>query len=314
MMSVRRVWIYCAALVTVVVLTAAGVALTGLLPARGRPGSRPDQIVTDDIERYLVTFAAQLDAGQPYRDPTPDERQVAVEGLRSLLSGVDTAPEAVTAPFTHLGFSHRVDVDDATGRRYLMLSTSPGDQRPWGVVLVDLSAPIRLVVEVPHPKFDQHTEVFGARLFRAVPGSILLMAGAHRRAGDGAGDVAHNDRSLFTALTDELAATGRPQLQLHGFADASLAGRDAVVSTGIAPPSASAARVADRLADIDLRVCRPWQETCGDLEGTLNVQARQAARLGTVFVHLEMNNRVRTDDALRTAVVGALTAARIDNA
>jgi hypothetical protein len=313
MMSVRRAWIYCAALAAAVVLTATGVVMTGLLPARGRPSSPPDRSVADDIERYLVTFAAQLDPGQPYRDPTPSERQVAAEGLRPLLSGVDTDPESAAAPFTQLGFNHRVDVDDTTGRRYLILSSSPGDPRAWGVIVVDLSAPIHLVVEVPHPKFDLHTEVFGARLFRAVPGTILLMAGAHRRAGDGAADVAHNDRSLFNALTDELAATGRPQLQLHGFADGSLAGQDAVVSTGVAPPSASAVRVADRLADIDLRVCRPWQQTCGELEGTLNVQARQADRLGSVFVHLELKNRIRTDDAIRTAVVGALTAAGIDN-
>ncbi|MEV6898927.1 hypothetical protein [Amycolatopsis sp. NPDC051372] len=48
--------------------------------------------------------------------------------------------------------------------------------------VIDRSAPPSLVVEVPHPGFDLRTELFGVDLFRQVPGAVLLVAGAHRKA------------------------------------------------------------------------------------------------------------------------------------
>jgi hypothetical protein len=312
----RALYFYAAALVALALLVAVGVVVTGLLSAqrnRSGPGT-PSTAPGDDIEHQLAAYAVQLTDAAPYRDPTPAERRSAVDALRHVLPGSAAELAAGRSGFDRLGFGYRSAVDRVTGRRYAMFSGRPGDLRGWGVILVDLSGPPRLVVEVPHPNFDLNTERLGARLFRATPGAVLLMAGAHRRAAGGAADVAHNDRSMFHALAATLAGDGLPQIQLHGFADDNLPGRDAVVSTGTAPPSGSARRVADRLAAIGLAVCRPWEERCGQLEGTLNVQARAAEQVGSVFVHLELNARVRGDDDLRTAIVDAVAAARIDDA
>ncbi|NJC81989.1 hypothetical protein HC030_05315 [Planosporangium mesophilum] len=206
--------------------------------------------------------------------------------------------------FVQLGFSHTDEVDSATGRRYTRYSGGA-----WGVVVVDLSAPARLVVEVPHPNSDLRTERMGAHLFRLVPGSVLLMAGAHRRAGHGAADVAHNEGSLFSALAAEAANRRLPQVQLHGFADRNLPDVDAVVATGGAAAVPAAARVADRLRDAGLATSRSWENPRGYLEGVGNVQARAAARAGSVFLHLELSWRVRGDPRLRSLAVEAIAAA-----
>jgi hypothetical protein len=186
-----------------------------------------------------------------------------------------------------------------------------GDDRAWGIVLVDLSAPARLVIEVPHPNFDLKTERMGVHLFRLTPGAVLLMAGAHRKAGGGAADVAHNEQSLFNVLAAESADQHMPQIQLHGFADENLPGQDAVVSTGASFVAPAASRLADRLAEIGLATCRAWADRCGHLEGTLNVQGRAADGAGSVFIHLELNWRVRGDDRLRAEAMNAVAAARI---
>lgn len=255
----------------------------------------------DDLEERLAAFAARLRASQPYRDPRPEERRLAAVALGRLVAS-RTDPSGLI----RLGFSHTDEVDGATGRRYAKYVGGA-----WGIVLVDLSAPARLVVEVPHPNSDLCTERMGTHLFRLVPGSVLLMAGAHRRAGNGAADVAHNDASLFSALAAEAADRHLPQIQLHGFADHNLPGLDAVVSTGNPTAVPAAVRVADGLRDFGLATCRSWENPRGYLEGASNVQARDASRAGSVFIHLELSWRVRGDGRLRSGAVEAVAAAGI---
>jgi hypothetical protein len=262
-----------------------------------------------DLEERFAGFAAGLGPAAPYRDPWPDERRLAKAAMSHLVA-LQPESSALTRPDTsaliRLGFSRMEGVDAATGRRYAMYVHGA-----WGVVLVDLSMPARLVVEVPHPNSDLRTERMGTQLFRLVPGSVLLMAGAHRKAAEGAADVAHNDRSLFNALAAEAAGRRLPQVQLHGFADRNLPGLDAVISTGTTTATPAAARVADRLRQIGLATCQSWKDSCGRLEGIGNVQAMTAERFGAVFIHLELNWRVRGDDRLRSGAVEAVAAADI---
>lgn len=236
----------------------------------------------------ITAFLATQDAEQPYRDPTDAERSAAV-GDR----------------YAELGFTSVEDVDEVTGRRYA-LHTSPADERAWGAVLVDLSAPVRVAIEVPHPRTDIGTEWIGLDLFRAVPGGIVLIAGAHRRAAGELADVAHNENSLYQALSVDLARRGVPQVQLHGFADLNLPDHDIAVSTGVDRPNALARRVADGLAEAGFDACRAWARKCGRLEGTTNVQAKAAAALDAPFVHVELSNSVRTDEDKRADLVEAL--------
>ncbi len=268
---------------------------------------RPAPSTRKSPEDRLRTIAGRLKADAPYRDPTSRERDTGAAAMRDLLDG---RWDAALSGLTGLGFTATRDSDPTSGRPLLMLTGDEHGDRAWGVVLVDLSAPVRLGIEVPHPNSDMETERVGGQLFSRLPGSILLMAGAHRQAGHDKADVAHNDRSMFSAMADQLADRGIPQLQIHGFATRALPDADVIVSTGAAPGSDAAHRLADSLEDAGLRVCRAWQQSCGQLEGTTNVQGRYAAGRGAVFLHLETSWRVRGDAQRRLALVAAIAKAQ----
>ncbi|MFL6126808.1 hypothetical protein [Actinophytocola sp.] len=266
-----------------------------------RPAARSDTTRTSDLAAEVRRFAAGLHAGDPYRPPEPAQRRRLLSALHALEAG------KATHAADGLGFTARTGVDEETGRRFGLLANGPGE-RAWGWYLVDLSAPVRLVIEVPHPNSDLHTEEIGLALYQAVPGSVLLVAGTHRRAGAGAGDVAHRTDSMFHAVATDLAARGLPQVQLHGFHDDNLPDTDVVVSPGAGDAGAAVRRVADRI-DADLRVCRSWRQDCGRLEGTTNVQGRDAARRGTLFLHVEISRAVRDDRVAWSKLVRAIARA-----
>lgn len=244
-----------------------------------------------DPGAIILDQVAGLAPHMPYRDPDRKERGLARAAARTLVEAPGDHDRQAEA-FRALGFVAHHGDDPAAGRPYGLFLDRSTD-RAWGAVLVNRSVPPRVVVEVPHPQSDINTERLGLALHRRLPGSVLLVAGAHRAAGDGDADVAHNDRSAFHAFAAELARLGLPQIQVHGFADRNLPDADAVVSTGSAAATDLAREVADGLRAIDLEPCRAWRQRCGRLEGTRNEQGRVAAELGAVFLHLELNWTVR---------------------
>lgn len=137
-----------------------------------------------------------------------------------------------------LGYTVRMGTD-RTGRGLVLLANEPRAERGWGLYVVEPSRPVTVVIEVPHPAFDLRSEAIGVALFDRTPGALLAVAGTHRRAAGGAGDVGHREDSMFHAVTDGLAAQGLPQVQLHGFDDASLPGVDVVLSAGATNASAT---------------------------------------------------------------------------
>lgn len=260
-----------------------------------------------DLGAEVRRFAAGLAAGAPYRPPEPDERRQLVAALHVLRAGdAHRAADLAGA----LGFTVRTGVDAATGRTF-GLAVNPSGDKAWGWYLVDLSAPTRLVVEVPHPKADLRTEEIGLALYRAVPGALLAVSGTHRRVDSGAGDVAHRADSMFHAVATDLAAQGLPQVQLHGFADDSLPDADVVISPGVGDAGHSVRRLAERIDDEDLDLCRSWQSDCNGLEGTRNEQGRDAAERGTVFVHVELSRSVRDDRDAWSRLVRAIRRADV---
>jgi hypothetical protein len=262
----------------------------------------PATTTATDLGAEVRRFAAGLDDDDPYRPPEDAERRRLLSGLRALEAG-ESPREA-----EDLGFTARTGVDEQTGRPFGLL-VNPAGERAWGWYLVDRSAPVRQVIEVPHPNSDLRTEEIGLALYRAVPGSVLLVAGTHRRAGndaDDAGDVAHRTDSMFHAVARDLARRGLPQIQLHGFHDDNLPDTDVVISPGAGKAGDTVRRLADHLADEDFEVCRSWREDCGRLEGTKNEQGREAAAQDTPFVHVEISRTIRNDREAWSRLVGAL--------
>ncbi|SCG63425.1 hypothetical protein GA0070560_11886 [Micromonospora halophytica] len=273
-------------------------------PAPAPPTSAADT----DPATEVTAFVAQLQPTAAYRNPTAEERRHARGAVDLLLDGRDGLDEA-TGLLTAIGYDARVGTDPETGREYAIFRTEAGGDRPWGILLVDLSRQVELAIEVPHPNSDLHTEDVGLRLFRAVPGSMLVVAGAHRRAADERADAAHNEDGLFQVVTGRFARRDLNQIQLHGFADKSLPDEDAVVSNGQRRSNAPLRRVADALEDAGFATCRAWTTRCGQLEGTTNTQAEEARRRRSIFIHLEITWAVRRDTERRAALVAALAAA-----
>jgi hypothetical protein len=284
-----------------------GCASIGLLAACG---VRPDPQAPPGLDRQIDSLTERLNPRQQYRPPSDAEARRAVEAVEQLTAAdLDAARAGLAA----MGFT--VDpVHDAAAQRDCLVAAGQSDgRRTWGMLVVaaDADRP-DVLVEVPHPRADLDTERIGLAMFRALPRSGLLLAGAHRRAAGGAADVAHQRDSLFHALAGDLGRQGALQLQLHGFADASLPGTDVVISSGKARVGARTERLADALDDLGLDVCRAWRERCAGLEGRSNAQGRAAARHDLDFVHLEMNHRTRMDPQRRSAVVGAVAVALAD--
>lgn len=257
----------------------------------------------DDLDDLVRTLSEAADRDQAYRPPRPDER----DGLRAALEPIrGGAPAADPGRF---GLDPVAGRDPVTGRRWIGVTSRPGDERSWGAVVADQDRQASVLVEVPHLRADLYTEDLGLAVFRALPATVLVIAGAHRDAAGGDADVAHRDDSLFHAVAAGWGGTGLPQLQLHGFHDDSLPGHDAVVSPGAGSPNALVARVAAALDDAGLRVCRAAERDCGSLEGRTNVQGRAAAAAGSPFVHVELNRSTREDGTARDRVAAALARA-----
>lgn len=249
------------------------------------------------LERRITDFTAGFGPDSGYREPRRAERRAVADAVGLILDG---RLGRARPPLADAGFRLRTLTDSGTGRRYAELSDRTEDTdapRGWGRVYVDLSAPARWSVQVPHPVSDEDTERLGARVLLGSPGGVLVLAGAHRRAGDGdAADAAHRTDSVFDAVCDELVRRGLPGVQLHGFADDSAPGRDVVASTGKGSAGrADARRLAAALTARHFSVCRAWVRGC-PLEGRDNVQGRRAAAEHVTFLHVEFARSVRMSD------------------
>jgi hypothetical protein len=258
-----------------------------------------------DLAAWLSEFTAPMSSTQPYREPTAAESTDAVMGLWRMLG--DGRAESLLAP---LGFTVTSGFDSVTGRPLVLaFSEGPPEKRAWAGVLVDASTPVQTVIGCPHPVADIATERLGLALWQRIPGALLLVAGAHRRADDGRADPRDNPGSLFHQLAAVMLDARLPHIQLHGFADTSAPGLDVVLSPGATTAGAPITRVGDSLAAHGLTVARAWQVPVPNLGGTTNIQGRSAADSGAVFIHVEMSATARAN--LSEPLIAALSGADV---
>jgi len=261
----------------------------------------PDPAVT------VTSVAASVSKDQAYVPPTDAQRRDAGIGLARLAIGdLDGAAELLGP----LGFTVTTDADPATSRRYALAVSETQTPRAWGLYLVDLTQPLGLCVAVPHPKSDALCEQLALRLWRATPGAMLAMAAVHRDAAGGTADHSQNTESVFHHMwTDVIGPRGVPQVQVHGFADAT-ALEQIVVSTGSGPVTPAAVRIADEIQATGLVTTRSWDNTADfDLRATGNEQGIAANTSGWVWVHVEHNRTVRDTPALWEPAIDGIAAA-----
>lgn len=265
------------------------------------PGAT-EQVATrsTDLSAWLANRVSLMDDSDPYRPPTSTERSIGVQALKAQEAG--TRPSGSAAK---IGITASTGTDAATGRAYSMLASETETDRAWGAVIVDRSRPVRLVIEIPHPKDDINTPLIGLSLFRKVPGSALVVAGSTRNAGTDA-DAAHYTDTMFQAYAGHLAVETGKEVQVHGFADASLPGVDAIPSPGPTTASTLQSATVKALSNAGLSVCDGSSSTCGNLRGTTNVQGAAAKARGSKFLHIETSRTVRESAANRATIVAAV--------
>ncbi|WP_206796031.1 hypothetical protein [Amycolatopsis sp. MtRt-6] len=287
------------------VLAVTGVVALVLLLMPGAT-TKPEQPAGSDVDLAadLGQFAERMSAESGYSKPSPAEREAIKYGVELALNGKLVDANEALAP---VGYRLSKRVDTATKRTFYEVSESADRSRGWGRILIDEAATARLGVEVPHPKADLGSEQLGVGLFRQVPGSVLVIAGAHRRAApDKQADMAHTNESVFETVHELLVQRKVPVMQLHGFRNETAPDSDVVVSAGPHLHSPYAEQTAQRLKDAGLSVCLSWVTGCEGLEATTNVQAKWVAEHGGDFVHVEVSQDTRFTAEARDRVVSAL--------
>lgn len=259
-----------------------------------------------DLRSRVLSYTAGLRPDGSYTAPRRTQRQQLALAVGRLLEGDAAESERLLAP---LGLGLTRLTDTASGRRYHEIAATRPDSAAasWGRLYLNADSVAHWNVQVPHPVSDRDTETLGLRLLEGVPGGALVLAGAHRRAGDGgAADVAHRETSAFHTVVVELQKRGVPGLQLHGFAESSDRPYEAVLSGGAAQSTVGeASTLADRLEEDGLRICRGWAARC-PLEGATNVQGRSAQREHATFLHVELASDARGDGRDADEVARAL--------
>lgn len=266
---------------------------TGGESASGRPGDGPPSV---DLARSVAAYTDRFAPDGAFRPPSRAERQTVADGVGLLL---DHHREQAEQRLAEVDFAVRTLVDSVTGRQFAEVYDRV-DQGPaprgWGRVFIGLDHPVRWSVQVPHPVADQDTELLGVRVLRGSPGGLLVVAGAHRKSGEGdAADVAHRRDTVFHAVCSELVRRRVAGIQLHGFAQESAPRYDVIASAGAGTAGRPAGRrLADALGAKDFAVCRAWVRSC-PLAGRDNVQGRWAAEKRVPFLHVEFAPGPRSD-------------------
>jgi hypothetical protein len=275
-------------------------AAAALLPPAG----------TDTLS-LLNSFVAPFSAVQGYREPTGPELTNALTGLGRLFASTAEA----TTLLNPLGFTI-VTGTEATSKRPFALaySAAPTDQRGWGFYLFDLSAPIDLVIEAPHPISEQYSEVLAWNHWVKRPGALLMVAGAHASAASGLADVALQTNNVFHQMAANYATRKIAQVQWHGYADATAPGLNQVVSSGAAYVGAAVKRVSTELAAAGFAVGNAWDSSGSgtSLTAVTNVQGIDAAAKQSTFIVVDNSNLVRTDTSNRARAVSAVVAAEVN--
>lgn len=276
-------------------------------PAASAPPRDSQQMITAEAPREPQTLAALATAlwpGAEIGDYVPfsnSEKQALAAAVVGLWQeNLDNAAEILPLPETVLA-RYRVDAVDLAG-----VVGSVTGSRGRGVYLVRVGTAHNVLLQAPHPYFDQFTEQIALSWLVESPIELAphgLFAGSIHRYWQPDGkrgerevnvaDVCHNEAHEFTVVTAAVAAN-QPRLtivQLHGFGGAP-AEFDIVVSSGTATPSPAATKVAAALREAGYKVGLYPIET-KELGATTNAQRRTATPLGAAFVHIELSRGVR---------------------
>jgi hypothetical protein len=281
-----------------------------------------------NLEATLSSLVKIVLKGAPYTSPTETQmREWGIPGLALLVNGkIDLARTALSP----LSFAVEQDVEAVCGRPYAMALSQkaatggPLGDKEWGLYLVDLSAPLRLCIAVPHTGYDEKCHLLAMELWRRVPGCVLAMSTQFRVPDDSLQDYSRATQSLFHRLWTDVLGPRVPQIQVHGFMERGAypdgtPHEKVVASTGPGRRRLRfAVQIADALAAAGFATRRNWtpsDKADPDLVAELKNRQGAAARVGGWdWMHLEITESVRSNDAARSSLARAVSAALVPSA
>lgn len=290
------------------------------------------QYVNTDLETYLNNIIDNLpgSSGNDYQEPTSLETATLTRAVHKILAN-DTTAARLHAD--SVGYQVTTLFDPGINQWFYILEESTPFSNYWGTYAFNPAASRpNLILQSPHPKYDTNTGKQGSYCFKRLNNSAFFISGTHRcnhtmesscsgtttACGNAApyriSDVAHNNLSVFQALTATIAEK-LPKtvfVQLHGFGK-TVDDPYVIISNGtrITPEIDYVAEISDQLFIADPTLTFKIAHLDTDwtrLIGFTNVQGRflnnspnpcnTSASIGTGrFVHIEQEKTKLRDNA-----------------
>ena len=230
------------------------------------------RVVFGNLEHYIEDFVETLPvAGSNlYQDPFETDRENLGLAMQMMVQGKFMEGQDFAA-LSGYEIIRYIDNSQPNNRVFYALQPMPGGDNYWGIFFLNPNGCRNLIIQCPHPKFDNNTGREGAYIFTHLDVKGLMISGTHRcnsitkticsgtttACGSSSAyrisDIAHNDESLFQTITNILAADEQTYfLQLHGFAKSS-GDPNLIISNGtrLTPESDPIADLRNALLAID---------------------------------------------------------------
>jgi len=300
-------------------LTSILILLSGCSAGKETPAPSTIQITppTDIrfVEGKLLNQITRLEKDMPRANsdgfvvPTDSQKQIFSTLVTDLRTGnLKSALSAASANEYELLWY--TDQNDDNAVDYVLREADPS-KNGWGLYVFRADTNSSVIIEAPHPIYDEGTPTLAADLFRALDARALLVAGAHRDANrDGSADVSGKPQSIFqavheTELQQAIASTGSGIiLQIHGFrASKHPAYPHVIISLeqGNNLNPIDLVKGKQLASDIEKALNNAGIKTglCGggewlDLCGATNVQATLMTQ--GIFIHIELDESIRGND------------------
>lgn len=267
------------------------------------------------VEGKLLNQVTRLENSLPkagsggFIIPTDAQKQVFGNIVADLRAG-NLEQASVTATDSNYELLWYVDQNDNNSVDFVLREIDPS-KNGWGLFVFRADTTSNLIIEAPHPVFDEETPKVSVDLFRALKARAVLVAGAHRDANPGGtADASSNPQTIFEAvheaeLQQSINSTGTGIiLQIHGFASSKHPAYPHIIISyehganmnpvDLIKGQQLAARLVKSLNDkgIQAGLCdgSQWRDLCG----STNIQSSMMTQ--GIFIHIELDETIRAKD------------------